>query len=102
MYYYAIEFNATEDLAKSWGVYDYDKDGGDWHGVVCDQTFYVKTENKIETIEQMKHHLMTEFKPSSKFNCDLMNCIYPSTANEINHFIEIDGAEFESCCGVAA
>lgn len=98
MYYYGIDFNPTEELASVWGI-NYGIDGFD---DILGQTFYVKTSHKIETNEQMKNYLLTNFKPSEEFNCDLVDCIYPETANEIHSFFEIDGAEFESCCGVPA
>lgn len=97
MYYYGIDFKPTEELAKVYGV---DSMEG-FDDILC-QTFYVKTPNRIETNEQMKNHLLANFKPTEEFNCDLVNCVYPETANEIHSFFEIDGAEFESCCGVPA
>ena len=97
MHYYSIDFNPTDELAKMYGINHID--GFD---DILSQTFYVKTADKIETKEQMKQHLLDNFKPSDEYNDDLVNCIYPSTANEIYGFYEIDGAEFESCCGVPA
>ena len=96
-HYYSIDFNPTDELAEVYGINHVD--GFD---DILSQTFYVKTTDKIETKEQMKQHLLDNFKPSDKFNDDLVNCVYPSTANEIYDFYEIDGAEFESCCGVPA
>ena len=97
MYYYSIDFYPTDELAEFWGVNH--MDGFD---DILSQTFYVKTANKIETVKQMKQHLLDNFKPSDEYNEDLVNCVYPSTANKIYGFYEIDGAEFESCCGVPA
>lgn len=97
MYYYGIDFNPTEELAKVWHINHVD--GLD---DILDQTFYVKVDHEIETKEQMKEHLLTNFKPSEKYDCDLVNCIYPTTANEIYDFWEIDGAEFELSCGIPA
>jgi len=101
MYYYCIDFNPTEELVSIWGISDID-DGVGGYVDVLSQEFYVKTPHEIETKEQMKEHLLTNFKPSEKYDCDLVNCIYPTTANEIYDFWEIDGAEFELSCGIPA
>ena len=100
MFYYCIEFNATEELAEVFGTIDINDYGYD--DVILSQTFYVKSENKIETKEQMKNYLLDNFKPSKEFSFDLVNCIEPTTANEIYDFCEINDAEFESCCGIPA
>lgn len=101
MYYYGIDFNAAEDLVDAWGTSDILNDDGDTE-IILSQTFYVKSENKIETKGQMKNYLLDNFKPSKEYNNDLVNCIKPTTANEIYDFWEIDGDEFEDCCGVPA
>lgn len=97
MYYYGIDFNPTEELAKVWHVNHVD--GLD---DILGQTFYVKTPRKIETKEQMKNYLLENFKPSEEYNCDLVNCIYHSTANEIYNFYEVDAGEFENACDIPA
>lgn len=101
MYYYGIDFNATEELAKVWGTTDIGFNYGCTE-IVLAQTFYVKSVNEIKTKEQMKDYLLENFKPSEEYNYDLVNCIEPATANEIYDFWEIDGDEFESSCGVPA
>ena len=101
MHYYEIDFNPTEELVSIWGLSDID-DGAGGCVDILNQTFYVKTPHKIETKEQMKEHLLANFMPSEKYHEDLVNCVYPATANEIYIFYEIDAVEFESCCGVPA
>ena len=101
MYYYGIDFNPTEELVSDWGISDID-DGAGGCIDVLGQTFYVKSSSKIETKEQMKNHLLANFKPNEKYHEDLVNCVYPATANEIYDFWEIDGVEFELSCGIPA
>ena len=95
MKYYSIDFNPTEELAEVYGISNVD--GLD---DILAQTFYVKTSDKIETREQMRDYLLANFKPSKEYNCDLVNCIEPTTANEIHSFFEIDAEEFELSCGI--
>ena len=101
MRYYEINFNATDELASSWGISEISCDDDSYEEVLC-QSFYVKSDTSIDTKEQMKNHLLANFKPSTEYGNNLINCIYPSTANEIHSFYEIDADEFESCCGIHA
>ena len=101
MHYYEINFNATDELAYIWGTTTISCDGYSWEEILC-QSFYVKSDTSIDTKEQMKEYLLANFKPSNEYNNNLMNCIHPSTANEIHSFYEIDADEFESCCGIPA
>lgn len=101
MHYYEINFNPTEELANEWGISELSDGAGGFEDVLS-QTFYVKSEQRIETNEQMKNHLLANFKPSEKHNCNLIDCIEPTTVMEVHSFYEIDAGEFESCCGITA
>ena len=55
--------------------------------------FQIRTKKR----DELKQYLLDNFKPSDKYNEDLVNCVYPSTANKIYGFYEIDGSEFGKC-----
>lgn len=94
MHYYELFFNPTDELVNDgWSVHE---DG------MLDQTFYVKTEKPWKNVKKAKKYLRKTFAPSNEFNVDLVNCLKPGTVKALAKFEEIDGAEFESCCGVPA
>lgn len=97
MHYYGIDFKVTKKLAKSWGTTEIE-----CGKLICTQSFYVKSAKKIKNKKSMEKFLLANFAPSDEFHLDLVDCIYPSTAKNVYGFFEIDGAEFESCCGVPA
>lgn len=98
MYYYVIDFNATDELLTDGWCAAETFDGSE----IIEQQFYVKSSTKIETKEQMRHFLLVNCC-STENRCDnLINCVNTSTANEIYAFYEIDDEEFEMSCGIPA
>ena len=98
MKYYEFYFSASEKLLdEGWRlIEDWEEDN------VLSQTFYGKSEFALENDVQAKEYLRTTFPVTDEHNVNLVNCLDEHTVNQLVHFFEIDGSEFESCCGASA
>lgn len=97
MHYYEFYFSGSEKLfAEGWTlIEDWEEDN------VLSQTFYGKSEHKLENDEQAKAYLRDMFPVTDEYNVNLVNCLDEHTVNQLVHFFEIDASEFESSCGIS-
>lgn len=97
-HYYEFSFAASDELlSDGWTMCS----ESDWHDML-EQSFYGKSDCKLETFEQARDYLRRTFPVTEEYDVNLVNCLNEHTIEQMCYFTEIDAAEFEISCGCKA